>query len=83
MFIFFACPKKTIQKKGHPCHLSACGGFPVFLESCREFENSLRSNSSNSYFGSFYGARLRTNGGNRKTLNLAVPPGAETYKSSS
>jgi len=40
LFIFFACPKKTNQKKGHPCFLSAFSGFPVRLQSCRDQKNS-------------------------------------------
>jgi hypothetical protein len=39
-----APPIHTLQeckeKKGRPCHWSACGGFPARPRSCREFANS-------------------------------------------
>jgi hypothetical protein len=37
---FLWTPKEKNQKKGRPCHLSACGGFPARPRSYREFTNS-------------------------------------------
>ena len=82
LFIFFACPKKMNQKKGR-LSLAHLRWVPSAPRNYREFENPLRSNSrslrrfvapltSNSFFGSFCGARLRANGDKQQAHNFVV-----------
>ena len=59
---FLCLPKETNQRKGTRVTCPAVGGMPSAPQSCRDVANSLRSNSVTSLFGSFSGARLRTNG---------------------
>jgi hypothetical protein len=58
--------RKRTKKKRPPVTCPAVGGMPCAPQCCREFANSLRSNSANSFFGSLSGARLRDNGGQGK-----------------
>ena len=77
---FLCLPKENEPKERAPSHLSACCGCSEFMpldgapQSCREFENSLRSDSSNSFLGNFCGARLRDNGGRATHLRCNVAP---------
>ncbi|KPJ97412.1 MAG: hypothetical protein AMJ60_11260 [Desulfobacterales bacterium SG8_35] len=72
LFIFFACPKKTNQKKRQPITWSDCVELPCAPQNDREFENSLRSNRSNSFFGRFFGARLREMAINKLLIKLPI-----------
>jgi hypothetical protein len=48
-FIFFACPKKTNQKKRQPVTCSAFSGMPCAAQNNRALRNSLRSDSPRAY----------------------------------
>jgi hypothetical protein len=54
LFIFFACPKKKNQKKGHQSFAPLTAGYPVLLDPA----------------GSFCGARLHDNGKSCKAYAL-------------
>jgi len=64
MFIFFACPKKTNQKKGHPCLLPAFSGFPVFLKAAGSLKTRplCGLKQFKLLIGIFSGTRRRANG---------------------
>ncbi len=68
--VLFACSRrssfarpKAEPRKGHPRHLTL--RVPCASRNCREFKNSLRSDSSNSFFDKYCDARLRVDGRNR------------------
>jgi hypothetical protein len=69
LWFIFLFAQKNEPKKGHPVPLVPPeAGCPEFMpiwgtpRCCREFANSLRSNSANSFFGNLSGARRRANG---------------------
>jgi hypothetical protein len=80
MFIFFACPKKTNQKKGHQSFAPLSAEFPEFIpypfgcSNSRSLRHFVAPLTSNSFFGSFCGARLHDNGKSCKAYALSSPP---------
>ena len=64
--LFFAPPKKSIQKKGDPGGLPA-SRVPCASRKARRSRNSLRSNRARACSGLYCDARLRQTGGRVKT----------------
>jgi hypothetical protein len=64
LFIFFACPKKTNQKKGQPItrHFAAgstVSNFPALLKTPGSLKTRFAQTGPNSFFGRYCRARRR------------------------